>query len=84
MDKLSANFDTINTNELLLVLIEQIRLSSNLPEGLWVKNGVTVNGIKSYGSFTPYAMRTDKNGYPHFLFYINNAWVWLSAKYFKP
>ena len=87
LDKIEATISTtIDVKELLLALIEQRRLSSNLPKILETKkeNGITVNGVKFYGSFTPYAMRTDKNGYPHFLFYINNVWVWLSAKYFKP
>lgn len=31
-----------------------------------------------------YSVRTDNNGYPHFLIYYDNRWLWISAKYFEP
>lgn len=31
-----------------------------------------------------YAVRDDKNGYPHFLIYENNSWKYVSAKHFIP
>ena len=32
-----------------------------------------------------YSIRNDtKTGYPQFLIYKNNQWLWRSAKYFKP
>lgn len=31
-----------------------------------------------------YSIRNDNNGYPHFLIYYDNCWLWASAKYFKP
>lgn len=76
------NTENINYPELICALIEQIRLSSKLPESLWVKDKIVVNGITRCGSIKPYAMRNDKNGYPHFLFCIDGNWVWLSAKHF--
>lgn len=77
------NTENINYPELICALIEQIRLSSKLPKTLIIKHTITVNGIDYQGEIIPYAMRTDKNGYPHFLFCLNSNWVWLSAKHFK-
>lgn len=34
--------------------------------------------------FDVYAIRDDKTGYPHFLIYKVNAWVYVSAKHFIP
>lgn len=34
--------------------------------------------------FTVYSVRNDNNGYPHFLIYCTNKWLWISAKYFEP
>lgn len=34
--------------------------------------------------YTVYAVRDDSNGYPHFLIYDNDAWLWISAKHFRP
>lgn len=34
--------------------------------------------------FTVYDVITNSAGYPMFLIYCNNAWHWVSAKYFKP
>ena len=31
-----------------------------------------------------YAVRDDKNGYPHFLIYENNEWKYVKSKYFVP
>ena len=31
-----------------------------------------------------FAVRNDKNGYPHFLLYENGQWLWRSAKYYEP
>lgn len=30
-----------------------------------------------------YAVRDDKNGYPHFLIYENGEWKYVSAKHFR-
>ena len=38
----------------------------------------------SYESFEVYAIRDDKNGYPHFLIYEDGEWKYVSAKYFAP
>ena len=37
-----------------------------LPKQLVIKGAITVNGNDFFGRVTPYAMRNDKNGYPHF------------------
>ena len=29
------------------------------------------------------SIRNDKNGFPHFLIYEKNSWIWKSAKYFE-
>lgn len=34
--------------------------------------------------YTVFFIKTDKNGFPKFLIYENNAWLWFSAKYFEP
>ena len=31
-----------------------------------------------------YDIRNDNHGYPTFLIYWNNQWLWRSAKFFKP
>ena len=31
-----------------------------------------------------YNIENDNCGYPKFLIYKNNQWIWRSAKYFKP
>ena len=31
-----------------------------------------------------YDIRNDNHGYPTFLIYCNNQWLWRSAKFFKP
>lgn len=79
---LGSDFSNININELIVALIEQMRLSSKLPEYLKIKDYISVNGVKRYGSIKPYAIKTDKNGYPHFLICIEGVWIWKSAKYF--
>lgn len=33
---------------------------------------------------TIYDIRPDKNGYPHFLIYYDNQWMYVSAKNFSP
>lgn len=33
---------------------------------------------------TIYDIRPDKNGYPHFLIYSDNQWMYVSAKHFLP
>ena len=53
-----------------------------LPKQLAIKGVITVNNKDYFGKVTPYAMRLDKNGYPHFLFCLSDNWVWLSAKHF--
>lgn len=35
-------------------------------------------------TFEVYKVRDDAKGYPHFLIYENNQWVYRSAKYFEP
>lgn len=34
--------------------------------------------------YTVLFIKIDKNGFPKFLIYENNAWLWFSAKYFEP
>lgn len=34
--------------------------------------------------YTVFDTKVDKNGFPKFLIYKNNAWIWCSAKYFRP
>ena len=38
----------------------------------------------SFECFEVYAIRDDKNGYPHFLIYDNGEWKYVSAKHFAP
>ncbi len=57
-------------------------IHTSLPR-LKTRNNKTVRG-HYFRSAQPYAMRCDKNGYPHFLLYIDRQWVWVSAKYFEP
>lgn len=33
---------------------------------------------------TVFNVRDDKNGYPHFLVYVDGQWRYISAKYFRP
>lgn len=40
------------------------------------------NGESDYELVEVYAVRDDKNGYPHFLIYENGEWKYKSAKYF--
>lgn len=46
-----------------------------------VKN---INGSLPNKIYTVYHIRDNHNGYPHFLIYFNNQWLYVSAKYFKP
>lgn len=36
------------------------------------------------GKVKIYDIRNDNHGYPTFLIYWNNQWLWRSAKFFKP
>ena len=54
-----------------------------LPAQLIIKDVISINGNDYDGKVIPYAMRLDKNGYPHFLIYLDDTWLWKSAKYFK-
>lgn len=38
----------------------------------------------THESFDVYDITYDKNGYPHFLVYLGNEWIRLSAKHFSP
>ena len=38
----------------------------------------------NFKTYICYAVKTDSNGYPQFLIYENNQWIWSSAKHFKP
>lgn len=38
----------------------------------------------THESFDVYDITYDKNGYPHFLVYLGNEWIHLSAKHFRP
>lgn len=41
--------------------------------------------LNDYCGYTSvYSVKNDKNGYPQFLIYYKNQWVWKSAKYFEP
>ena len=40
--------------------------------------------VEDYKTYNCYAVRNDSKGYPHFLIYANNQWIWRSAKHFKP
>lgn len=41
--------------------------------------------IDTYCGYTRvYSVRNDKTGYPQFLIYYDNQWLWKSAKYFEP
>lgn len=63
-------------------MVINMNLSVCLPNWLKIKSYVLVQRAKHYGRLKPYAMGTDKNGYPHFLFCLDGNWIWLSAKYF--
>ena len=58
-------------------------IGAKLPEQLVIKDVISINGNDYNGKVIPYAMRLDKNGYPHFLIYLDDTWLWKSAKYFK-
>ena len=58
-------------------------IEARLPEQLVIKDVISINGNDYNGKVIPYAMRLDKNGYPHFLIYLDDTWLWKSAKYFK-
>ena len=58
-------------------------IGARLPEQLVIKDVISINGNDYNGKVIPYAMRLDKNGYPHFLIYLDDTWLWKSAKYFK-
>lgn len=38
----------------------------------------------SQSSYEVFYIRINKNGYPIFLIYERNQWIWVKAKYFKP
>ena len=44
------------------------------------------NGAELYDrSFvTAYQVRNNQHGYPHFLIFQDNQWLWVSAKYCRP
>lgn len=58
-------------------------IGARLPEQLVIKDVISINGNDYNGKVIPYAMRLDKNGYPHFLLCLGNTWLWKSAKHFK-
>ena len=58
-------------------------IGARLPEQLVIKDVISINGNNCDGKVIPYAMRLDKNGYPHFLICLDDTWLWKSAKYFK-
>lgn len=50
-----------------------------------MNNGLfVVIDLKTDLSYTVYDVRVDKNGYPHFLIYKKDEWLWISAKHFRP
>lgn len=57
-------------------------IGARLPKYLTIKGVITINGQDYFGKVVPYAIRNDKNGYPHFLFCLGGNWIWLLAKYF--
>ena len=79
--------ENINYPELISSLIEEIRASNkliaNLPKYLWTKDAITVGNSKYEGNIKAYAIRNNKNGYPHFLVCVDGNWGWVSAKHFK-
>ena len=58
-------------------------IGARLPEQLVIKDVISINGNDYNGKVIPYAMRLDKNGYPHFLIYLDDTWLWKSAKHFR-
>ena len=47
-------------------------------------NGLFMVSKKSDGQIVNvYAVRNDKNGYPHFLIYEDNEWKYVKAKHFS-
>lgn len=38
----------------------------------------------SQSSYEVFNIKNNKNGYPTFLIYERNQWIWIKAKYFKP
>lgn len=45
---------------------------------VWKKNDECLTRTKVF------AVRDDKNGYPHFLIFENNEWKYVKAKHFVP
>ena len=41
-------------------------------------------GLSANEHYAVYSVDTDTNGYPRFLIYHNNQWLWKSAKHFSP
>ena len=41
-------------------------------------------GLPTNEHYAVYSVDTDTNGYPRFLIYHNNQWLWKSAKHFSP
>lgn len=73
-----------NSEQLLVVFKFSKEFQASLPEYLLTKEkGISINGKCWHGSIKPYALRVDKNGYPHFLIYSEGTWAWVSAKYFE-
>ena len=58
-------------------------IGARLPRQLIIKGVININGEEYFGGVTPYAMRLDKNGYPHFLLCLGDTWLWKSAKHFR-
>lgn len=53
----------------------------------YIKNGGTkmfVMDKRNGKCYEVYNIRSDKNGYPHFLIYRNNQWEYAKAKHFVP
>lgn len=56
---------------------------------IYVDRNICMNGLfmvskKSDGQIVNvYAVRNDKNGYPHFLIYEDNEWKYVKAKHFS-
>ncbi len=65
-----------HSEQLIAVFKIAKEFQANLPNYL-------INGIRWCGNIKPYAIKTDKNGYPHFLICLEGNWAWVSAKHFK-
>lgn len=73
-----------HSEQLIAVFKIAKAFQANLPNYLITKEkGILVNGIRQCGSIKPYAIKTDKNGFPHFLVCLEGNWAWVSAKHFK-